>query len=343
MPQHPRNPRDQEPHAAADTRVQSVLRHLHLSDLFAGEGLPADAAAGENSRHGPRPTAHRQPDLPGKEPTAAGRELHGAGSSGAGPSPSRLRRASSNPGQRPYFLRGWLLGAGVGGLAASLRRPLVPQLSELCQVGPALHGRVREQCHGHGRSTRQSGRGLRLHRARRAPEKWRSTHSLPSVLAVPPPVHAPLGDRGAGQRGLLGSSQEVQGLRPTTPTSGAPCTTIRQSSRRSAIPWKWNGPSTGTPSSCSVDPVLKGIPGSLRSAGTTTLDHRTKWRNKQQKQAVRHWPFWTLYGSRGCNPRVHELSAYEFAMHFEFKKTTHPCNIKSHDDKEQHRPVTKLK
>ena len=31
-------------------------------------------------------------------------------------------------------------------LAASLRRPLVPQLSELCQVGPALHGRVREQC-----------------------------------------------------------------------------------------------------------------------------------------------------------------------------------------------------
>ena len=60
-----------------------------------------------------------------------------------------------------------------------------------------------------------------------------------------------------------------------------------------------------------------------------------KWRNKQQKQARRHCPFWTLYGSRGRNPRVHELSAYEFAMHFEFKKATHPWTI---NDKEQHHP-----
>ncbi|CAE7911345.1 pfh1, partial [Symbiodinium necroappetens] len=64
-----------------------------------------------------------------------------------------------------------------------------------------------------------------------------------------------------------------------------------------------------------------------------------KWRNTQQKQAVRHCPFWTLYGSRGRDPRVHELSAYEFAVHFEVKKATHPYTIHLNDDGEQRPPT----
>eukprot|EP00971_Amphidinium_carterae_P129434 2563678-Amphidinium_carterae.2 len=38
-------------------------------------------------------------------------------------------------------------------------------------------------------------------------------------------------------------------------------------------------------------------------------------------------PFWTLYGSRGRDPRVFRLSAYEFARHYHFKLASYPQHV----------------
>ena len=47
----------------------------------------------------------------------------------------------------------------------------------------------------------------------------------------------------------------------------------------------------------------------------------------QQKKVTSHCPFWTLYGSRGKDPRVHQLSAFEFARHYQLKRAYHPWSV----------------
>ena len=48
-------------------------------------------------------------------------------------------------------------------------------------------------------------------------------------------------------------------------------------------------------------------------------------------------PFWTLYGQQGTDPRVAQLSAYEFAMNYHQKLAAHPLTVEI-DDKEVMEP-----
>ncbi len=60
----------------------------------------------------------------------------------------------------------------------------------------------------------------------------------------------------------------------------------------------------------------------------------TEARAQKQRKVVSHCPFWTLYGSRGNDPRVHQLSAFEFARHYEFKRATHPWSVAQQEAEE---------
>jgi len=53
-----------------------------------------------------------------------------------------------------------------------------------------------------------------------------------------------------------------------------------------------------------------------------TVDKRNPVRRK-----LTECPPWTMYGSRGMDPDLHGLSAYEFAMHFHIKQARHPYSL----------------
>ena len=57
---------------------------------------------------------------------------------------------------------------------------------------------------------------------------------------------------------------------------------------------------------------------------------------KQKNKVISSCPFWTVYGSRGQNPRVQQLSAFEFAMHYELKKACHPWSVALQQEAEKH-------
>ena len=65
------------------------------------------------------------------------------------------------------------------------------------------------------------------------------------------------------------------------------------------------------------------------------LDQRD-YRNKQQTIAL---PWWTAYGNRGKDPRVHELSAFEFMRYCDFKPAWHPVAIEDAGDSRWHAPL----
>ena len=66
------------------------------------------------------------------------------------------------------------------------------------------------------------------------------------------------------------------------------------------------------------------------------LDQRD-YRNKRQTTAL---PWWTAYGNRGKDPRVHELSAFEFMRYYDFKPARHPFVLKDAGDGHWHAPLT---
>ena len=62
--------------------------------------------------------------------------------------------------------------------------------------------------------------------------------------------------------------------------------------------------------------------------------HRLQADSRQfASKNVASCPFWTLYGQRGTDPRVAQLGAYEFAMHYQQKLAAHPLTVEV-DDKE---------
>ena len=47
-----------------------------------------------------------------------------------------------------------------------------------------------------------------------------------------------------------------------------------------------------------------------------------------KKPKIAECPPWMAYGGRGQHPQVHQLSAYEFAAHYQIKQARHPYSIK---------------
>ena len=62
----------------------------------------------------------------------------------------------------------------------------------------------------------------------------------------------------------------------------------------------------------------------------------TDARKNLRKKVISRCPFWALYGSRGQNARVQQLSAFEFAMHYELKKASHPWSVALQQEAEKH-------
>ena len=65
------------------------------------------------------------------------------------------------------------------------------------------------------------------------------------------------------------------------------------------------------------------------------IDQRS-WTQKQ----VTTLPWWTAYGNRGKDERVHELSAFEFARLFQIQPASHPVTVKEQRSESYHAVLT---
>ena len=66
------------------------------------------------------------------------------------------------------------------------------------------------------------------------------------------------------------------------------------------------------------------------------IDQRD-YRSQRQTTAL---PWWTAYGNRGKDPRVHELSAFEFMRYYDFRTAQHPVVTKDAGDGRWHAQLT---